>query len=157
MNRETGEAAKNAAVAGEPAKSGTGPGNGHSMECEPEPKTADKFNPIHLRLKDAVGDPAPGPTIARLQARAANRRREQFVLVPLEWVERLKATRCISASPLALFLLFEHWRSGGKPVSVSNVKVGLTPNRNGGACEPWNDWVWSKSKTAQNGRPWLQS
>jgi hypothetical protein len=66
-----------------------------------------------------------GPTTARLRGRAARRRREQFIQVPMEWSERLKAARLISSYRLAHFLLFRHWQSGGKPFPVSNVAPGL--------------------------------
>ena len=50
-------------------------------------------------------------------------RQRQFVLVPMAWVERLAAVRSIGSGPyrLALHLLFQHWKSGGRPVKLSNV------------------------------------
>jgi hypothetical protein len=50
-------------------------------------------------------------------------RRSQFVQVPLAWVERLQTARCIGSYRLALHLLFQHWRSGGKPVKLSNLAL----------------------------------
>jgi hypothetical protein len=52
-------------------------------------------------------------------------RQGQFVLVPMVWVERLAATRSIGSGPyrLALHLLFQHWKSGGRPVKLSNVAL----------------------------------
>ena len=48
-------------------------------------------------------------------------RKGQFVLVPILWTERLQRARNLCTFKLALHLLFQHWKSGGKPVSVSNV------------------------------------
>jgi hypothetical protein len=50
-------------------------------------------------------------------------KRSQFVQVPLIWVERLQAARCIGSYRLALHLLFQHWKSGGKPIKLSNVAL----------------------------------
>ena len=56
--------------------------------------------------------------------------RRQFVHVPWQWVERLRGAKRISTYRLALVLLYEHWRSGGRPIALSNVGMqpeGLTP------------------------------
>jgi hypothetical protein len=47
--------------------------------------------------------------------------RRQFVRVPWAWVERLQKARRISTYRLALVLVYEHWRSGSRPVALSNV------------------------------------
>jgi hypothetical protein len=47
-------------------------------------------------------------------------RQDQFVLVPLAWVEKLRRSRSVNTWRLATFLLFQHWKSGGRPVTVSN-------------------------------------
>jgi hypothetical protein len=46
---------------------------------------------------------------------------DQFVRVPLTWVDRLRGARCIGSYRLALHLLFHHWKSDGKPIKLSNV------------------------------------
>jgi hypothetical protein len=52
------------------------------------------------------------------------------VLVPWKWVERLRdAKRPGSTYALALLLLYEHWRHGGRPIVLSNIlaaDVGLS-------------------------------
>ena len=47
--------------------------------------------------------------------------RRQFVHVPWQWVERLQAAKRISTYRLALVLLYESWRLGGRPITLSNV------------------------------------
>jgi len=51
-------------------------------------------------------------------------RQGQFVQMPLGWVERLQAARCIGSYRLALHFLFEHWKSGSKSVKIPNVVLG---------------------------------
>jgi hypothetical protein len=47
--------------------------------------------------------------------------RRQFVHVPWHWIERLQTTRRVSTYRLAFVLLYEHWRTGGRPIVLSNV------------------------------------
>jgi hypothetical protein len=47
--------------------------------------------------------------------------RRQFVRVPWVWVERLQMAKRVSTYRLALVLVYEHWRTGGRPIALSNV------------------------------------
>src|SRR4051812_15560948 len=47
--------------------------------------------------------------------------RRQYVQVPWEWAERLRKAKRVSTYRLALVILYEHWRTGGRPVALSNV------------------------------------
>ena len=49
--------------------------------------------------------------------------RRHYVMVPWAWVERLRATKRVSTYQLALVLLYEHWRTGGKEIVLSNVAM----------------------------------
>ena len=54
--------------------------------------------------------------------------KSHFVQVPIRWVEQLQAARCIGSYRLAHHLLFQHWKSSGTPVKLSNValaKLGI--------------------------------
>jgi hypothetical protein len=51
----------------------------------------------------------------------------KWVRVPWVWVERLRASDSPSTYRLALFLLYEHWRTGGRAIRLSNVM--LKPER----------------------------
>ena len=63
---------------------------------------------------------------ARARGGVASRwRRQQFVKVPLTWVERLKHARHKATYCVALYVLHQHWRTSGKPVTVSNKSLGL--------------------------------
>jgi hypothetical protein len=62
--------------------------------------------------------------------------RREFVRVPWEWVERLQAAQRISSWRLAVLLLYEHWRTGGRDIAVSNVlarDIGLSCRSKGRA------------------------
>ncbi len=45
----------------------------------------------------------------------------QFVRVPWAWVERLRAARRVGTYRLALVLIYENWRLGGRTIALSNV------------------------------------
>ena len=56
--------------------------------------------------------------------RARVRRPQQpYVQVPRLWLERLRTSQRISTYRLALYLLFEFWRNGGRPIRVANGVV----------------------------------
>jgi hypothetical protein len=73
-------------------------------------------------------DPAD-PRLRKVGKRA-KRWRRQYVQFPWTWVERLQAARRISTYRLALVLVYEHWRTGGRPIVLSNMLAkaeGLSP------------------------------
>jgi hypothetical protein len=80
-------------------------------------------------LKHFVLDPGrivafPKPALVR-----SKKWRRQFVRVPWLWVEQLQQARRVSTYRLAMMLLYEHWRTGGHPIALSNIgawKEGLT-------------------------------
>ena len=49
--------------------------------------------------------------------------RREYVRVPWEWVERLQSSRRVSTYRLALLLLDEFWRTGERPVVLSNISA----------------------------------
>jgi len=60
------------------------------------------------------------PAAHRVAARPKKWRR-QFVWVPWTWVEQLRSAKRVCTYRLALVLLYEHWRQGGRPITLSNV------------------------------------
>jgi hypothetical protein len=44
-----------------------------------------------------------------------------YVNVPWQWVERLREAKRISTYRLALVVLYEHWRTGGRTIVLSNI------------------------------------
>jgi hypothetical protein len=60
----------------------------------------------------------------RPKAKGATRKttkwRKQFVRVPWIWTDRLKDAHHISTYRVALHLLYEHWRNGGRVIRLSN-------------------------------------
>lgn len=82
----------------------------------------DPFDLASLRVSTEVPTPQP-------PARPSRERR-RFVQVPWTWAKRLKKVKRVSTYHLALVLLYEHWRGGGKPIVLSNLAVqaeGLSP------------------------------
>ena len=55
--------------------------------------------------------------------RRPKRWRRHYVNVPWQWVERLRTTKRVCTYRVALLLLYEHWRTGGRPILLSNVGV----------------------------------
>jgi hypothetical protein len=82
---------------------------------------SDPFDLANLRLTPE-GIAVMGRAAAAKQARAQPKRQRQFVMVPWSWVERLKEARHMAAYRLALFVLYQHWKTG-KPVRASNVAL----------------------------------
>jgi CRP-like cAMP-binding protein len=82
----------------------------------------DPFDLDNLRLTPEAAA-AMGRAAAAKEARAQpKRQRQQFVMVPWWWVERLKAARLAATYRVALYLLFQHWKTG-KPVPASNAAL----------------------------------
>jgi hypothetical protein len=54
---------------------------------------------------------------------ATRKWRRQFVRVPWSWIERLQKAKRVSSYRLAMVLIYEHWRTGGRPVVLSNVTM----------------------------------
>jgi hypothetical protein len=57
------------------------------------------------------------------------KRRQQFVMVPWVWVERLTRARHASTHMVAYLVLHLHWKRGGQPFSLANSEgepVGIT-------------------------------
>lgn len=52
--------------------------------------------------------------------RQIKRRRQQFVMVPWVWAEKLATVRYIATYRVALHILYRHWRGRGEPFTLSN-------------------------------------
>jgi hypothetical protein len=49
--------------------------------------------------------------------------RRQFIKFPWAWMDRLVATKRATTYRLALVLVYEHWRTGGRAIVLSNTIV----------------------------------
>jgi hypothetical protein len=84
-----------------------------------------------LRREDDIGGHQfvrEGAELEQEAPRARTKWRREFVRVPWEWAERLQAAKRISSWRLAVLLLYEHWRTGGRDIALSNVlaqEIGL--------------------------------
>ena len=47
--------------------------------------------------------------------------RRHYVHVPWQWVERLRRTKRANTYRVALWLLYQHWKDGGRPIVLSNA------------------------------------
>lgn len=81
----------------------------------------DPFDNIE-NLRIDLGDPNLKPKTAG-RSKPGKKWQRQFVRVPWLWIDRLKASNRGSTYRLALLLLYEHWRTGGRPVRLSNVML----------------------------------
>jgi hypothetical protein len=57
------------------------------------------------------------------RAATAKRHRQQFVKFPRSWVGQLQDARHIGSYRIALYLLFQHWKSDGRPIRLSNIAL----------------------------------
>jgi hypothetical protein len=73
------------------------------------------------------------PTDPNLRPKGATRKakwRKQFVKFPWLWTDRLRTARHAATYKIALHLLYQHWRTSGKPIVLSNVALadeGVAP------------------------------
>ena len=47
--------------------------------------------------------------------------RRHYVRFPWEWAERMRSVQRGNTYRLALLLVYEHWRTGGRPIVLSNA------------------------------------
>jgi hypothetical protein len=66
-------------------------------------------------------------TLAKLAVvpRKIQRRRQQFVMVPWGWIERLAKTASANTYRVAFHLLYEHWRGSGQPFLLPNGRLAM--------------------------------
>ena len=76
---------------------------------------SDGFDLTKLRLDQAAFSTPPVPTKIR-------KRREQFVMVPMRWYERLAnpIPTCRCTCLVAMHVLHLNWKSDGKPFKLAN-------------------------------------
>ena len=75
----------------------------------------DPFDVESLRLKpDTEIETRP------ITPRKIARRREQFVMVPWPWVEKLADVTRGTTYHVALHLLYLHWKGKGEPIKLAN-------------------------------------
>jgi hypothetical protein len=74
----------------------------------------DPFDLDALRVNPA------NPNLRPKEATRKAKWQKRFTLVPWAWADRLKEARYISTYRVALHLLYEHWRTGGRVIRLSN-------------------------------------
>ena len=94
----------------------------------------DQFDIDALRI-----DPADPAFVPRGAAKTRKKKWErQFILFPWSWLDRLKATGRGATWRLALFLVYESWRTGGRTIKLTNImaaEVGVSPDAKGRALD----------------------
>jgi hypothetical protein len=68
----------------------------------------------------------------RLEPKKIGKRREQFVMVPWTWIERLNRARAVSTYRVAFHILHKHWKKHGRPFVLGNramAEDGITRYR----------------------------
>jgi hypothetical protein len=66
-----------------------------------------------------------GPADPRWQPKPGKGKKwqRQFVQFPWAWIDRLQATNRVSTYRLALLLVYEHWRTGGRQIELTNAQA----------------------------------
>jgi hypothetical protein len=68
---------------------------------------------------------AERPIKSKVVETIKQRRKNKFVMVPVEWMDRLDSARHASTFKIALRLLYRHWKAGSnQPVTLSNTGLG---------------------------------
>jgi hypothetical protein len=76
-------------------------------------------NPFDLdAIRIDPSDPALVP-VERVTPTKVRRRRQHFIQVPFEWLERLNGASG-QAHQVALHLLYLHWKGEGQPIKLAN-------------------------------------
>jgi hypothetical protein len=78
----------------------------------------DSFDVSALRV-----DPADSGFVIKATGSRKAKWQRKFIRVPWEWVDRLKTTNRGSTYRLALLLIYEYWRTGGRPIRLSNAML----------------------------------
>jgi hypothetical protein len=68
--------------------------------------------------KPPLADPAGTGT-----AKHHNKRRDQFIIVPMAWKDRLTGAVHASTLKLALHLLHQYWKNDGEAIGLSNIAL----------------------------------
>jgi hypothetical protein len=76
----------------------------------------DDFDVDRLRI-------GPGEWGAFVPKARPQKWRRKFVKIPWSWVDALKGAKCVSSYRVAIYVVYEHWRGGGRPVKLSNVAL----------------------------------
>ena len=78
----------------------------------------DPFDPANLRIDPT--DPAFAPEPDAPNPKRKGKWKRQFTRFPYAWQVRLQDCKAGSTYRLALYLLYEHWRNGGRRIRLSN-------------------------------------
>ena len=54
------------------------------------------------------------------------KRREQFIMVPCAWIEKLAKSRSANTYRVALNLLYLHWKDNGDPIKLANGMLAMS-------------------------------
>jgi len=85
----------------------------------------DPFEIENLRLQPEQAA-AMGQAVAKLvKAQPRRSKHRDFVMIPMAWVERLKGAEGSAIFFVAIHILFQHWKTNGKPVPVSTRTLKL--------------------------------
>jgi hypothetical protein len=82
--------------------------------------------------------PTPEALAKSARTRPAPKRRQQFTIVPQAWSGRLRNARLAATLKLAIFLLYQHWWTKGRPIKLTNVaaaKAGVSSDQKPRALE----------------------
>jgi hypothetical protein len=82
----------------------------------------DDFDVEKLRLRpDDIEAYVSKAGAAGAAAAPRARRQGRFVIVPASWADQLRAARHTGAAKLALYLLYQYWKNGGRLIPLTNT------------------------------------
>jgi hypothetical protein len=96
----------------------------------------DQFDIDALRIDPT--DPAYVPRGDGATKTRTKKWERKFVHFPWAWLDRLKATGRGATYRVALLLLYEYWRTGGRAIKLTNIaaaEVGVLPDAKGRALD----------------------
>lgn len=87
---------------------------------------ADPFNLDSLRVDPTDPNLKPRGSGSAKGGGATKTKQEwerRIICFPWPWLRRIKTPRCRATLSLALLLVYEHWRTKGRPIKLTNIMV----------------------------------
>jgi hypothetical protein len=99
-------------------------GQGYGVYCQAEGKGRRmKDDPFDKILSEVLDNP-PMPAVRVGTPTKIRKRRENFVILPIIWWERLATCKSHHTYHIAIYLLHLHWKNFGKPFTMANGMLG---------------------------------
>ena len=71
-------------------------------------------------LDEILNNPPPIPVVRATTPAKIQKRRENFVVMPMWWIEKLEGCPSGHTMRIAVYLLHLHWKNHGQPFTLAN-------------------------------------